>query len=231
MGRDFTTRFGPFTLDAGRRRLARDGQDVHLTPKAFDLLMLLAGEAPRVVPKAELHERLWPGTFVSDATLVGLVKELRRALDDYDASQPVIRTMHRIGYGFACEVTRVVEGRSASGNWHWLVGIDKRYALHDGENVIGRDPDSSVWLDATSVSRRHARIAVADSGATLEDLGSKNGTRIADQAVGTPMALRDGDRLFIGNVPLTYRVSTSGLSTETQARPSLGEPPPPGRPR
>jgi DNA-binding winged helix-turn-helix (wHTH) protein len=226
VSRDFTTRFGPFTLDAGQRRLARDGRDVHLTPKAFDLLMLLATEAPRVLPKAELHERLWPGTFVSDATLVGLVKELRRALDDYDAEQPIIRTMHRVGYGFACEITRLVEGRSASGSWHWLVGLDRRYPLHDGENVIGRDPDSSVWLDATSVSRRHARISVADSGATLEDLGSKNGTRIGEEAVAASVALRDGDRIVIGNVPLTYRVSTSGLSTETQARPLPNEPRP-----
>ena len=55
---------------------------IHLTPKGFDLLALLVSEAPRVVPKAELHQRMWPGTFVSDATLVGLVKEVRRALHD-----------------------------------------------------------------------------------------------------------------------------------------------------
>ena len=57
---------------------------VHLTAKAFDLLALLVDEAPRVVRKAELHERLWPGTFVSEAALGALVKELRRALEDRD---------------------------------------------------------------------------------------------------------------------------------------------------
>jgi hypothetical protein len=73
-------RFGPFVLDAARRQLFRDDTTVHLTPKAFDLLFLLVDAAPRVLSKGELHERLWPGTYVSDATLVGLVKELRRAL-------------------------------------------------------------------------------------------------------------------------------------------------------
>ena len=62
--------------------LLATGEPVHLTPKAFDLLSLLVEAAPRVVPKREIHERLWRGGVVTDATLVGLVKEIRRALDD-----------------------------------------------------------------------------------------------------------------------------------------------------
>jgi DNA-binding winged helix-turn-helix (wHTH) protein len=48
-----TVRFGPFVLDSDRRQLARS-DEVHLTPKAFDLLALLAAQAPRVVRKTEL---------------------------------------------------------------------------------------------------------------------------------------------------------------------------------
>ena len=59
-----TVRFGPWSLDSGRRRLARDGAEVHLTPKAFDLLAFLVAQAPRVVSKSALNERLWPGVFV-----------------------------------------------------------------------------------------------------------------------------------------------------------------------
>jgi DNA-binding winged helix-turn-helix (wHTH) protein len=55
-------RFGTFVLDSDRRQLTRDGVAIHLTPKAFDLLALLADEAPRVVRKTELHERLWQGS-------------------------------------------------------------------------------------------------------------------------------------------------------------------------
>lgn len=75
-----TVRFGPFTLDAGKRQLLRGSVAIHLTPKAFDLLHLLVSEAPRVMSKRELHDQLWPDSFVSDASLSGLIKELRRAL-------------------------------------------------------------------------------------------------------------------------------------------------------
>ena len=94
------TKFDAFEVDAGQRLLRRDGAEIHLTPKAFDLLGLLIEHAPRVVSKADLHRAMWPKSFVSDATLVGLVKELRRALDDRDRTAPVIRTVQRVGYAF-----------------------------------------------------------------------------------------------------------------------------------
>ena len=91
--------FGAFVFHADRRQVLRDGAEVHFTPKAFDLLALLIARAPAVVPKAEIHEQLWPGTFVSDATLAGLVKEVRRALGD-DRAGAIVRTAHRVGFAF-----------------------------------------------------------------------------------------------------------------------------------
>src|SRR5262245_47190121 len=84
-------KFGAFEIEIGQRLLRRDGAEVHLTPKAFDLLVLLIEHSPRVVAKETLHRAMWPTTFVSDATLVGLIKELRRALDDHDRDAPIIR--------------------------------------------------------------------------------------------------------------------------------------------
>ena len=105
--------FDGFVLDRARRLLTREGEVLHLTPKAFDLLSLLVDQAPRVVPKSELHERLWKETFVSDATLVGVVKELRRVLDDRSSDRPIIRTAHRVGYAFCRELAdRNRPGRS-----------------------------------------------------------------------------------------------------------------------
>lgn len=208
-------RFGPFVVDLQRRQLLREGQkEVHLTPKAFDLLALLVAEAPRVVPKAELHERLWPGTFVVDATLVGVVKELRRALDDRDAHNPIIRTAHRVGYAFCSPIQGSDSRRSQIS--HWLVVQGRRVQLVPGENLIGRDPGAVVHLDFTSVSRRHARVVVEEGRVLLEDLASKNGTRLAGERLTAPTTLRDGDRIHVGSVPLVYRASTSGMSTETQ---------------
>lgn len=213
-------RFGPFTFDLPRRELTRGGTPIHLTPKAFDLLALLVAEAPRVVPKAELHERLWPGTFVADATLVGLIKELRRALEDQDRRAPIIRTAHRVGYGFCLDVESP-QGRELPRQSHWvLVGL-RRVPLGPGENVIGRDPGSAVWLDSASVSRRHARIHIDASGAVLEDLNSKNGTLVNGVPASGRVALQPGDRIHIGSVLLIFRSSGSGMSTVTQIdRPS-----------
>ena len=208
-----TVHFGLWSLDLGRRQLVRGGNDVHLTPKAFDLLALLVAEAPCVVGKSTLHERLWPGAFVSDATLVGLVKELRRALDDHDPAAPVIRTAHRVGYAWSVPVTRGVERATTA--WHWVVVAGRSVVLAQGDHLIGRDPVCSVWLDFASVSRRHARLVIAASAAHIEDLGSKNGTKVGNEAVVGSVRLQDGDRVAVGSVLLVYRTSTSGLSTET----------------
>ena len=205
-------RFGAWTIDTPRREVRRDGAVVHLTPKAFDLLVLLIEEAPRVVPKAELHQRLWPGTFVTDATLAGLIKEIRRVLGDRDSSVPIIRTAHRVGYAFGLEADRPV---STAAVRHWLVVGERRIALRDGENTIGRDASAQVWLDLASVSREHACIVVREDGAWIEDRRSKNGTQVGDQPVTAAKPLRDGDRLTFGTVSAVYRTSGAGMSTVT----------------
>jgi DNA-binding winged helix-turn-helix (wHTH) protein len=218
-----SVRFGPFVVDSGRRALTRDGDEIHLTPKAFDLLGLLVDEAPRVVRKSALHQRLWPGSFVSDATLVGLVKELRRALNDREASTPIIRTAHGVGYAFTAQIDRAMS-RSPTLS-RWIVAGGRRIALRDGEHVIGRDPASAIWLDVAGVSRHHARIVISDGGTQIEDLGSKNGTRVGDVPLTIVMALHDGDRIQVGSILIVYHCSASGMSTETVDRrspPSTG---------
>ncbi|HEY8171860.1 MAG TPA: winged helix-turn-helix domain-containing protein [Dehalococcoidia bacterium] len=103
-------RFRSFVLDEARRQLRRDGAEVHLTPKAFDALVLLVDAAPRVVRKSELHDRLWPNGIVSDASLVGLVGEIRRALRDDDRGERMIRAVPRVGYAFDAPVAAARSG-------------------------------------------------------------------------------------------------------------------------
>ncbi len=205
--------FRSYEVDSERRLLLRDARKVHLTPKAFDLLVLLIQEAPRVLRKDELHERLWQGTFVSDATLVGLIKEIRRALDDRDPASPLIRTAHGVGYAFAGEIKRSPVPVSAVSRWV-VVGA-RRIALGEGEHVIGRDPASAVRLDSAGISRRHARIVVTTFNALIEDLNSKNGTWVNEGRTTNRLVLNDGDRIQVGSVLIVYHASTSGLSTET----------------
>src|SRR5688500_4740613 len=92
--------FGPFCLDRGGARLLRDGRAVALTPKAFDLLNLLASKPGRLVTKEELLAAIWPDAFVSDASIKVCVSEVRKALDDGAKSPQYIETVHRRGYRF-----------------------------------------------------------------------------------------------------------------------------------
>jgi pSer/pThr/pTyr-binding forkhead associated (FHA) protein len=86
--------------------------------------------------------------------------------------------------------------------------------------VIGRDPDVSVRLDASTVSRRHARIVVAADAVVLDDFGSKNGTFRGDERVTTPVPLADGDAIHIGSLLVTFHVRARLMSTDTQSRPT-----------
>jgi DNA-binding winged helix-turn-helix (wHTH) protein len=144
-------RFRSFVVDDARRQLLRNGCDLHLTPKAFDALVLLLDAAPRVVRKSELHDRLWPNGVVSDASLVGLVSEIRRALDDHDKDARIIRAVPRVGYAFDAPVS-TENPLAAAGEEHpavkrWLVWRARRVSLAAGANLIGRDPDARLWLD------------------------------------------------------------------------------------
>jgi hypothetical protein len=67
------------------------------------------------------------------------------------------------------------------------VAHDRRVTpLREGDNVLGRDPDAFVRIDVPGVSRRHARIVLPGGHATVEDLGSKNGSAIGSPRPGPP---------------------------------------------
>lgn len=212
-------RFGRCELDPVTRRLRCEGAEIHLAPKVFELLVALLEEAPRVVPKRELHARLWPGGVVADATLVALVKQLRAALDDHDRAAPLIRTVHRVGYALEAPLMHA-EAAVPFVAACWLTVGKRRLSLTTGENVIGRDEAAHVRLDDPVVSRRHARILVSVSGALIEDLGSKNGTFIDNRPVdaGT-VPLRNGIQLAFGTVLATYGELGGDMPTLTHVGP------------
>ena len=92
--------FGDFVLDLDSRELRRGGQPLRLSPKALQLLEILATGRPKAFSKAELQDRLWPGTFVVEKNLANLVAEIREALGDNPSDQRFIRTVPRYGYAF-----------------------------------------------------------------------------------------------------------------------------------
>ena len=208
---------GEFTFDDDRRQLLRGQNDIHLSPKAFDLLKALIDARPRVLTKHELQQHLWPDTFVSESNLASLVAEIREALGDSARTPRFIRTAQRVGYAFCgpADPAAPATASAAGSTFCWLIGEGGRLPLRIGENILGRDEDEGgVRIDSPTVSRRHARITVSPTGALLEDLGSKNGTFLRGEPVDTAHSLGDGDEIRVGSVVLRFR-RASGTQTAT----------------
>jgi TolB-like protein/tetratricopeptide (TPR) repeat protein len=101
--------FGDCTFDSAARTLVRGGEPVRLSGKAFQLLELLLTARPNPIDKAALFAKLWPDTFVSEANLASLVKEIRAAIGDDARAPRFVRTVHRFGYAFSAPVTETPE--------------------------------------------------------------------------------------------------------------------------
>ena len=207
-------RFDAWTLDADRRVLLHGGDPVPLSPKAFDLLRLLAEHHDRAFSKAELHQRLWPNTFVSDGSLTILVAEIRQVLQD-DADQPrFIRTVRRFGYAFCAPISKtsapepVVVSPCA-----WLIWGARSIGVPEGETILGRALDATIRFDVPGVSRRHARLHVAGPTITIEDLGSQNGTYVRSEKVSRRTPVSDGDEVRLGPVTVLIRLVAPDGST------------------
>ena len=202
--------FGEFVFDPAVRLLVRRRTPVHLTPKAMELLALLADRRPKPVPKEEIHERIWPGVFVSDASLTALVFDLRTALGESAREPRYIRTVHGFGYAFVPEGGIELTARANCR----LIVEGRIIELANGENLVGRSVDCTVRLDSTDVSRRHARILVKNDAATLEDLGSTNGTFVDSKRLTGSMPLTDGMTVTFGSLETVFRSSPEEPPTE-----------------
>jgi pSer/pThr/pTyr-binding forkhead associated (FHA) protein len=101
----------------------------------------------------------------------------------------------------------------------WLEWDRRRIALTEGSHVVGRDKDAGIRLNASTVSRRHARLVISRSEVRLEDMGSKNGTFHNDSRVAGTVVVTDGDTLGFGDVRLTFRAAGPDASDETRAVP------------
>ena len=216
-----SVRFGPFVVHPQSRQLFRDEAELHLSTKAFQLLCALMTRRPDVVSKAELLRLVWPDSFVVDANLNVLIGEIRRALGDEPQQPQYIRTVHGVGYAFCADAIEEDRGQrrgSQTGARFWIQWKDRTFPLTDGDNVVGRHPECSIWLNETGVSRRHARIVV--DGLTgrviVEDLNSTNGTSLCQKPITAPQPLTDGDVLQVGSAELTFRTLSADAARETE---------------
>jgi DNA-binding winged helix-turn-helix (wHTH) protein/tetratricopeptide (TPR) repeat protein len=99
-------RFADFVIDEEVYRLRRGDVDVPLRRQALDVLLLLVSEAPRVVSRAELIDRVWKGSRVTDNAVTQCVREIRRALGERGHESSLVQTVHGRGFRLNVEVTR-----------------------------------------------------------------------------------------------------------------------------
>ena len=200
-------RFGACVFDSELRELSRSGRRMPLTPKAYALLEALVQARPQPISRDDLARLLWPDTFVEPGNLHNLVSEIRAATGDDEHA--IIRTVHRFGYSF--DAAGAAEERVS----YVLTIGDDEIPLREGENTIGRDPTDTVVLNAPEVSRRHARLTLAGSRITLEDLGSKNGTFIGNVRVTAPTDVEPGADIVIGTTRIRVSAASGLPSTRT----------------
>lgn len=104
--------FGTFRLIPDERLLLREGEPVSLPPKVFDALVLLVENEGHLIGKNDLLDRLWPDSFVEEATLARTISSLRKALGENGGTK-YIETVPKRGYRFVAPVQNVFEHKPA----------------------------------------------------------------------------------------------------------------------
>jgi DNA-binding winged helix-turn-helix (wHTH) protein len=211
--------FADCILDLAARQLSRGGQIVRLEPKMYQLLEVLIQRRPAVVTNNQLDEILWPNVYVARTSLTRLVSELRSVLGDEARDALIIRTAYKVGYAFCASVIStgipVISATAVS-----LVWNGRAMPLTDGEHIAGRAAECSLMIDATTVSRHHARVTVLGGAATIEDLASTNGTHVNGTQICSPTPLADGNQVALGDEILLVRMHNHSAPTVKRGRPS-----------
>jgi pimeloyl-ACP methyl ester carboxylesterase/DNA-binding winged helix-turn-helix (wHTH) protein len=187
MSSDRILTFADFRLDPVSGHLYRNDEPVALAPKAFALLQCLAGQAGRLVSKAELLAAVWPGVFTGDAVLKSTIRELRKALGD-DSSEPrFIETAHRRGYRFIAAVTPADDVPAAPGTSTPRVRYARSGPVNIAYQVVGSGPIDLVFvmgwvshLDAFWSEPHFARFLHRLSTMARLILFDKRGTGLSD---------------------------------------------------
>ena len=151
--------FGPFRMDLLEHRLLRDDEEVALTPKAFDTLLVLVRNSGRIVAKKELLKNVWPETFVNEATVAQNIFTLRKALGGSEGDQ-YIQTIPKRGYRFVAGVTEVRDGsadvsvdqlETVADSIRWAEPISRSIAVLPLINETS-DPNAEFLCDSLTES-------------------------------------------------------------------------------
>lgn len=232
MGGEAQFVLGEWRVHPAANTIARGTEEIRLEPKLMDVLQCLAGHAGEVVSKRRLIDEVWNTEFIAENSLTRAIADLRRALGDSARSPKYIQTIPKRGYRLMAEPSGKSQKKAAH---QWspvsyeplavIVGESVRYGdragsqpgehalLCEGQEIpltestviFGRGERSDIQFLVTEVSRTHARLDIRGDGAVIDDLGSKNGTKVNGRVIDGPRQLSSGDTIVIGPTTLVYR--------------------------
>jgi DNA-binding winged helix-turn-helix (wHTH) protein/TolB-like protein len=162
--------FGTFRFDPENHLLLSAGLPVSLTPKAFDILLVLVQNGGRLTTKEELMRRVWPDSFVEEANLTVNISILRKLLGETPDGQPYIDTVPKKGYRFVApvrEITVEPPPRVDSIEDQPRKSVSESGAQPDGPALI--TPIQSVSIQASPLPRKKSwtRFSIPAIGVLL----------------------------------------------------------------
>ena len=140
-------RMDDIQVDAARGVVYRSGEELHLKPKAFQILLHLVANRDRLVTKEELMELFWSGTSVTDDVLIQCIADLRRAFRD-DARNPrYFKTLPKRGYRFVAEVEELRPGALVAREEVTTIEIQETYSAGATLRLLAavRNKRYTVW--------------------------------------------------------------------------------------
>ncbi|HEU0005271.1 MAG TPA: AAA family ATPase, partial [Terriglobia bacterium] len=169
MGNEKRIIFDPFSLDVVNERLWKGSQAIKLRPKAFAVLSYLLGRPGQLVTKEDLLNTVWPETFVGEAVLKVVIRQLREALDDDPKSPRFIETAHRRGYRFIRQIAeggQVLAGEQKIES-HKAILASPLSAADSPPGVVGRDEAllrMQGWLAKVRGGERQIVFVTGEAG-------------------------------------------------------------------
>jgi DNA-binding winged helix-turn-helix (wHTH) protein len=210
-------RLGDWLVQPTLNTLTRGAEVVHVRPRLMDLLGFLVANAGKVVAKETILHEVWGREFLAESVLTRTIAELRKVLGDSASRPRFIENVPKRGYRVIAPVERCNHQPfpDDDGIACFILYGEQQIPLPPGEHLIGRASDVAVVLNLPEVSRHHARLLVKEGHTVLEDLGSKNGTRVGRERVVGSRLLRSGDEIRIGPALLRFCLPPRLQSTET----------------
>jgi DNA-binding winged helix-turn-helix (wHTH) protein/Tfp pilus assembly protein PilF len=219
--------FGPFRVDVEREMVLRAGDPVPLTPKAFQVLLMLVRNGTELVSKEDLLKTIWPDTFVEEGNLSRQVFMLRKALGEGPQDHRYIVTVPGRGYRLA-ESARVVPQEEGT-----LV-----VASHSEVKVQVTERRTWLWLRWVLVvvlgvlaaigyrlTQHRSRALGPQDTVVLGDFANSTGDPVFDGTLrrGMAAALEQSPFLsLVSEVRIRHTLSLMGMPTDTQLTPELG---------